>query len=732
MKNITSVAILSILFHLSLIAQCEIEWTRTFGGPDADGGKSVCQTSDGGFIIAGYTFSSSSGGSDVYLVKADSMGNEQWTKTIGGVVGDYGNAVYQTSDGGYLVAGSTSSFGNGSEDLYLIKTDQNGTVLWTQTYGGLDADEGRSLCQTSDGGFAICGYIRSIGTGQDDLWVMKIDSTGESLWSTPLGGTEFEKGMAIREIANGNLIVIGATGSTAISSSNSDFYLINIQANGVVNWERAFGTLGSLAFDWGNDVCQTLDGNFLAVGNSNTGSPMDMYAIKISADGNKLWANNYGHPFYDYANSVCALDDGGFLICGAAKVYETGKNDIYLIKIDSLGNKLWEEQFGGSGNDWGSVICKTRDGGFVMVGRTDSYGAGSTDVYLMKLRTLSAQFHGEPCMGTIPLNVNFHDLSVGGATSWEWDFDNDGTIDSYEQNPVWTYNDEGIYTVELTVSNGFETKTLRRENYVQAVEGIRVQYQPGWNLISLPFVPDSTISFPSLFSYTHGYQPSGNLTNGRGYWARPAGEYLYKGSALVVDTIDVVYRWNIVGSISTPVPASSLNSIPSGIVTSNFFGYDIDSGYTSADTLKPGRGYWVKMNQAGKLILSRVPVISPANRIKIVADMELPPPPPLVPSSRESQPVRYALGQNFPNPFNPTTRICYELPAESKVNLTIFNVLGQPIKTLVDDIQSSGVKSIELNAATMVSGLYFYRLNAVDVTNPASSISQTMKMLLVK
>jgi len=209
----------------------DTRWTRTYGGPSWDGGYSVVLTSDGGYIIAGETWSFGAGVIDIYLIKTDSLGDTIWTKTYGGTGWDCGRSVTQTSDGGYIIAGYTESYGVGG-DFYLIKTDENGDTIWTRTYGGTGWDCGRSVAQTSDGGYIIAGYTRSYGAGADDVYLIKTDSLGDTLWTRTYGGTDYEYGYLLAQTSDGGYIVVGNTYS--YGAGMTDVYLIKTDSLGNV------------------------------------------------------------------------------------------------------------------------------------------------------------------------------------------------------------------------------------------------------------------------------------------------------------------------------------------------------------------------------------------------------------------------------------------------------------------------------------------------------------------
>ena len=217
----------------------------------------------------------------------------------------------------------------------------------------------------------------------------------------------------------------------------------------------------------------------------------------------------------------------------------------------------------------------------------------------------------------------------------------------------------------------------------------------------------------------------------RGYWLKFAGpsNVALKSLGLTIDTIDVEAGWNMVGSLATPIAAASIQSIPAGIVTSAFIGYN--NKYVPTDTINPGQGYWVKVNQAGKLVLSATGSSGAASRIRIVSSRELPPPAPMD-GTLLALPQQFALDQNYPNPFNPSTIISYELPAESRVRLTIYNLLGREIVTLVNGNQDAGFKSVEWNASNVASGIYFYRLTVSTATGSNEVFTQLKRMMHLK
>jgi len=368
-------------------------WQKTFGGSDEDVGYSVQQTYDGGYIIAGTTHSFGAGSEDVYLIKSDPNGDSIWRKTFGGDANDYGYSVQQTTDGGYVIAGVTDSFGAGSSDVYLIKTDSAGNLLWQKTFGGDLYDEGRSVQQTTDGGFIITGYTESFGTEGCDVYLVKTDPNGNQKWEKTFGLGDEDRGYSVRQTSDGGYIIAGMTYSVSFDPFvvTYDAYLIKTDANGNSQWQKTFG-----AGDWdwyveGRSVQQTSDGGYIIAVTAymiffGVGSPSrveyEIFLVKTDPNGNSQWEKNFGVSWQDFVNSVQQTSDGGYIIAGTTSPF--GTYDVYLVKADPNGDSQWEKTLGTGDDDRGYSIQQTSDGGYIIAGKTWSFGAGSSDVYLIK------------------------------------------------------------------------------------------------------------------------------------------------------------------------------------------------------------------------------------------------------------------------------------------------------------------------------------------------------------
>jgi uncharacterized delta-60 repeat protein len=415
MKTLTPLftAVLSLLFlspELVLAGAPPIQWQKTFGGSKIEYGESVQQTSDGGYIITGYTDSYGAGDYDVYLIKTDPNGNSQWQKTFGGTDSDYGYSVRQTSDGGYIIAGRTESYGAGGYDVYLIKTEPNGNSEWEKTFGGSSYDSGSSVQQTTDGGYIVVGLTESFGAVNFDVYLIKTDPNGNTEWQKTFGGSSTDSGKSVQQTSDGGYIIAGFTYS--YGAGGDDVYLVKTDPNGNSQWQKTFG--GSRP-DYGQSVRQTFDGGYIVTGftYSYGAGQADVYLIKTDPNGNSQWQKTFGGSNYDYSWSVQQTADDGYIIVGYTRSYGAGSDDVYLIKTDPNGNSQWQRTFGGNDKDIGYFVQQAADGGYIIAGHTKSYGAEDYDVYLIKLcpdGTLSADFN---CNGT----VYFEDLDIL-ASEW--------------------------------------------------------------------------------------------------------------------------------------------------------------------------------------------------------------------------------------------------------------------------------------------------------------------------
>jgi len=368
-------------------------WTKTFETKHQSYGRSVQQTTDGGYIITGATNSIGGDSMNVYLLKTDASGIEQWTKTFGGT-DDRGNSVQQTADGGYIIVGETSSFGNGSIDVYLIKTDGSGIEQWTKTFGGTDNDYGNSVQQTTDGGYIITGITDTNITGMTEryFYLLKTDASGIEQWTKTFFWLGYNGvGNSVQQTTDGGYIITGE----AITSYGgyANVYLIKTDANGIEQWSKDFS--GGNWNDIGYSVQQTTDGGYIVTGVTQEfkGQPLvlgdgygDVYLLKTDGNGIEQWAKTYGAG-QELGKSVQQTTDGGYIITGITNTFSVnGNGNVYLLKTDGNGAEQWSRAFVGEGSSFGNSVQQTSDGGYIITGTTcnNCSSQDSSFVYLIK------------------------------------------------------------------------------------------------------------------------------------------------------------------------------------------------------------------------------------------------------------------------------------------------------------------------------------------------------------
>ncbi|MDD4093226.1 MAG: hypothetical protein PHF94_01260 [Methanothrix sp.] len=369
------------IFHSALAAAVnpQEDWNWTFGGQWGDGAWCLQETSDGGNILAGNTASKGEG-SDLYLIKTDEAGNCTWSRTLGGSGEDVGYYVEETEDGGFIVTGSTDSYSMGDELLWLVKTDRNGSPTWEKTFGGFvssSGDGGWSVQETVDGGYIVTGYTQSLGNGRKDLWLIKTDGDGGLIWDRTFGGREDDVGMSVQNSQDGGYIVAGRTAS--FGKGEDDIWLLKTDLNGGEIWNVTFGGKKD---DAGFQVVALASGYALV---SRTDSGKDdekIKLIRVDSNGRKIWERSYKGSS---AASLQLTDDGGFIIAGRVDNKETGR-DALIIKTNSIGIMEWSITLGGSSDDIGTFAIQRRDGSYMMAGITSSFGLGREDAWLVKIR----------------------------------------------------------------------------------------------------------------------------------------------------------------------------------------------------------------------------------------------------------------------------------------------------------------------------------------------------------
>lgn len=410
-----------------------IEWQKSLGGSANDLAHHILQTSDGGYIVAGGSVSNNGdvsgnhGGTDVWIVKTSALGVLEWQKSYGGIGTDNAVSIAQTSDGGFIVAGFTNSadgdvtgFHGGSVDMWIVKISETGNLQWQKSLGGTGDEIAYDIKVTSDNGYIIIGYTTSNdgdvsgNHGGSDIWVVKLNASGNIQWQKTYGGNDGESGNSVTQTIDGGYIIAG----TAISSSNgdvgvnhggNDVWIVKIDDMGTLEWQK---TIGGSYFDRAYSIIQNTDGTYMIAGEteSNDGDVsgnhgwLDAWVAKLSATGDVLWQKSFGGTGMDAAKSIVKTSDGGYIIAGETESNDgdvSGNHggttgwisapDVWVFKINSSGTLLWQKCLGGMNNEIGTHAIQSADGGYAISGYATSNDGdvsgnhGGTDFWIVKL-----------------------------------------------------------------------------------------------------------------------------------------------------------------------------------------------------------------------------------------------------------------------------------------------------------------------------------------------------------
>lgn len=399
-------------------------WMETYGGAKLEEAYAILQVPDGGYLLAGSTESEGAGNDDVWLVKIGPDGKKLWGKTYGGSKSDRAYALQPTADGGYVIAGKTESFGLGGEDVYLLKTDAYGKLLWSKTYGGTGDDRAYSVRQTADGGFILAGRSASIGKGNYDMLLTKTDPNGDNPWTRSFGGVNDDRAYCVRQTSDGGYILAGSTES--MGKGGSDMYLVKADANGLQSWTWTYGGAND---DRAYSVLRTPEGGYLVAGYSESyGSGSDVFLVKTDSAGKSSWQQVLGGAPSEIARDIAPTQDGGYIICGSQMNTDGfDGTQILLMKANASGKKEWSESFGSIGDDCGYSVCQSATRGYVVAGALTT--SGNSDMFSMYYSTpptVDMRINGKdvpltlPRTGTLNLRVSLNASGYMSHTADWW------------------------------------------------------------------------------------------------------------------------------------------------------------------------------------------------------------------------------------------------------------------------------------------------------------------------
>ncbi|HLG35294.1 MAG TPA: T9SS type A sorting domain-containing protein [Bacteroidia bacterium] len=394
----------AIIFSVSVFSQAPaIQWQKSLGGTLGDFAYSIQQTTDGGYIVGGFSGSNDGdvtgnhGDFDYWITKLNSNGIIQWQKSLGGTSWEKALAVQQTSDGGYIMSGYSNSndsdvTGNhGLEDYWIVKLDTGGTIQWQKSLGGTATEEAHSIHQTTDGGYIVIGpswssdgdVVGHHSPFYNDYWVVKLSSVGNIQWQKCLGGTGDDIGTYIIQTSDGGYIACGWAGSldgdVTGNHGNVDYWIVKLNNSGTLQWQRS---LGGTSADYATSIHQTIDGGYIVSGytNSNDGDvavnygSSDCWIVKLDNTGVIQWQKSLGGSLIDKANSIQQTIDGGYVVAGSSRSIDGdvtgnhGQSDYWIVRLDNSGNIQWQKSLGGILGDEALSAQQTSDSGYIVAG----------------------------------------------------------------------------------------------------------------------------------------------------------------------------------------------------------------------------------------------------------------------------------------------------------------------------------------------------------------------------
>jgi hypothetical protein len=360
-------------------------WAKAYVGGAIDEFYAVIPTPDGGLFAAGDTESYGAGVKDGWALKLSSSGDVEWQKALGGTSWDWVNAAAVTSDGDYILAGDTRSFGIGVEDHWVVRLSPDGSVVWDKTFGGSDIDNVYGVSATSDGGCIVAGYKDfNGGAVMGSVWVTRLSTTGSVDWSKTYDGSAADFGWSVRSTSDGGCIVAAQTYSFG-AGAYADAWVLKLSSAGAVEWGEKFG--GSTGHEYAYAACQASDGGYIVSGFTESvgAGGQDGWLTKLSATGEVEWQKALGGSGNDYLRALAATPDGGCIAVGDTASFGAGGYDAWVVKLSSTGTVEWQKRFGGSSNDYGYGVSTIPGGGYAVAGATSSFGSGGQNAWVIVL-----------------------------------------------------------------------------------------------------------------------------------------------------------------------------------------------------------------------------------------------------------------------------------------------------------------------------------------------------------
>jgi hypothetical protein len=374
---------LSILLCSFSLMKGQTTFQKIYSATINQSGTDVAATSDGGYIIVSTTEDNILNDLDIRILKTNSSGDTVWTKNYGGSRPEYPNQLLPTSDGNYFIVGYTQSFGTGDQNIYLLKINPaNGDTLFTKVYGGFGNEDGKEIAATADGNYVIVGASNSLNYANNDVQLIKINPAGDILWTKYYGGPNYESARSVKLCLDGGFIIAGKTAanSTAVAS----LYLVKTNPTGDTTWTKTYG--GPDSYE-GKSILANSDGTYtLCVDDSSGARDSDVKVMKIDAGGTIIWNKTYGGTDKDICKMIQPTTDGGYIVAGISRSFGWINPDFWILKFNSTLDTTWTRHYGGAGHEHCFAVKQTSDGGYIAIGHTKSY-TPNTQVMFLKLNS---------------------------------------------------------------------------------------------------------------------------------------------------------------------------------------------------------------------------------------------------------------------------------------------------------------------------------------------------------
>lgn len=371
---------IGLLIWGSGLLPAQSTFSKMFGGKGDEHALSVIQTRDGDYVLVGFTFSFGAGKSDIWVMKTDPYGEVVWQKFFGDAEFEWANDLIETRDGNYVVAGYQKNTETDISNAWVFQLNRHGELMWSEVFGGEQSDEARSIVQTSDGGYAIAGFSKSFAKGESDIWMLRLNAVGQEMWQKSFGGKGTEQAYSIVETRDEGFLLGGF--QQYREHLKADMLLVKVDRNGKGVWRRAINTKGNDVIE---SVIENPDGTFMAAGwgFSKANNSLDARILKVSAGGKVLWDRSYGGKGKDTVYELIRTADGGYAAAGQTGSHGS-RSDVWLLKLDPNGLSEWQQRSQGESDDWGHSLCATFDGGYALAGGTKSFAQEGNDMILMK------------------------------------------------------------------------------------------------------------------------------------------------------------------------------------------------------------------------------------------------------------------------------------------------------------------------------------------------------------